>query len=128
MKRQHGIVIGHRRGLILLPEENRFVILNPMERTIYRLFLSHPEGIAADCILAHWKELRGIYQQESCFDDPTLRADALESLCAESKRVFYANISRIKKKFVLALGARKASYYIIARNPSGLYRTHATLG
>ena len=103
------------------------MVLNPIERTLYRLFLSHPEGIAADDLLACWKELCRLYEQESCFDDKPLRENALESLCSESKKVFYANISRIKRKFVNALGTRKAKHYFIARNASGLYRTHATL-
>ena len=98
-----------------------------MERTLYRLFLSHPEGIPSNDLLAYWQELCRIYEQESCFDDKPLREDALESLCSESKKVFYANISRIKKKFVSALGARKAQPYFIARDGSGLYRTKATL-
>ena len=101
--------------------------LNPVERTLYRLFLSHPEGILADDLLAHWRELCAIYARESCFDDPLLRDDALESLCGESKRIFYSNVSRIKRKFVSALGASKASPYIIKRDKDGLYRTRATL-
>ena len=127
MRKRHSILIGQRRGIILLPDENMYVDLNPMERTLYRLFLSHPEGIAADNLLAYWQELCRLYEQESCFDDPPLRANALESLCSESKRVYYANISRIKRKFVSALGARKAQSYFIARDKSGLYRTKATL-
>ena len=128
MKKRHSIVIGQRRGIILLPEENRYVLLNPMERTLYRLFLAHPDGISSDGLLAHWQELCRIYEQESRFDDQPLRANALESLCSESKRVFYANISRIKKKFIDALGARCATPYFISRDKSGLYRTKATLG
>ena len=127
MRKRHSILIGQRRGIILLPDENKFVVLNPMERTIYRLFLSHPEGIAADHLLAFWQELNCIYEQESRYDDPPLRADAMESLCSESKTVFYTTVSRIKKKFITALGARKAQPYFIARDKSGLYRTRATL-
>lgn len=128
MRKRHSIIISQRRGIILVPNENRYVVLNPMERTLYRLFLSHPEGIPSEGLLAYWQELGLIYEQESCFDDPPLRADALESLCAESKMVFYANISRIKRKFISALGARNASVYIIKRGKDGLYRTRATLG
>ena len=127
MRGRHSIIIGQRRGFILLPEENRHVVLNPMERTLYRLFLAHPEGLPADGLILHWQELCDIYESESHFDDKPLRDNALESLCAESKRVFYADISRIKKKFVTALGTRKAAPYIIKRDKSGLYRTRATL-
>ena len=127
MRGRHSIIIGQRRGFILLPEENRHVVLNPMERTLYRLFLAHPEGLPADGLILHWQELCDIYESESRFDDKPLRDNALESLCAESKRVFYADISRIKKKFVTALGARKAAPYIIKRDKSGLYKTRASL-
>lgn len=96
------------------------VWLNPMERTLYRLFLAHPEGIRADDLVLHWKELCEIYAEESCFDDPSIREDKLESLCAESKKVFYSNVSRIKRKFVKVLGPWQADPYII-KNEGGLY-------
>ena len=118
---------GKYRGRILLTEAGLEIYLNPVERTLFCLFLAHPEGILADNLLLHWQELCSIYARESLYDDPSLRDDALESLCNESKRVFYSNISRIKKKFVATLGARKASGYYIKRYPNGLYRTLATL-
>lgn len=99
-----------------------------MECTLYRLFLAHPEGIPSDNLLLHWRELCALYARESCFDDPLLMDDALESLCAESKTVFYSTVSRIKRKFVAALGARKASPYIIKRGKDGMYRTRARMG
>jgi len=64
------------------------VCLNPMERTLYRLSLAHPEGIKADDLVLHWKELCRIYADESWFDEPSIREDKLELLCAESKKVF----------------------------------------
>ena len=128
MRKRHSIVIGQRRGIILLPDENRYVVLNPIERTLYRLFLAHPDGIPSDGLLAHWQELCRIYEQESCFDDRPLRDNALESICSESKKVFYSTVSRIKRKFVDALGVRKAAPYIITRDKAGHYRTKATLG
>ncbi len=119
--------IGKYSGHVLLPDADMGIYLNPVERTLFCLFLAHPEGIFADNLLLHWQELQSLYERESLYDDPVLRDAALESLCAESKRVFYANISRIKKKFVAALGARKAGGYYIKRYPNGLYRTLATL-
>jgi hypothetical protein len=121
------VVSGKRRGVFLLPAEDAEIYLNPTERTLYRLFLAHPEGIAAENLLQYWQELQQIYAQESRYDDSTLRDNAMESLCAESKTVFYSNISRLKKIFVTALGARAASGYIIKRWRDGLYRTRATL-
>jgi hypothetical protein len=118
-----------RRGEFLLPDEgvNVAVRLNPIERTLLRLFIAHPEGIAADELLLHRQELHNIYAHESLFDEPRLREDTLASLCAESKTVFYSNVCRIKRKFVAAIGTRKAARYIIRRGSDGLYRTRATL-
>ena len=89
--------------------------------------LSIPKSSSFEDLVLHWDELWGIYAHESRFDDPALREDALVSLCSESKRVFYSNIARIKRKFVEAIGARKAKGYYIKRYPNGLYRTLATL-
>ena len=118
---RHSIVIGQQRGIIFLPDENMHVALNPMERTLYRLFLAHPEGITSDSLLVHWQELCDIYEQESCFDDPDIRVAKLESLCGESKKVFYSTVSRIKKRFVEQLGPWRAQAYII-KNEGGVYK------
>lgn len=127
MRAKHHIILVGRQGIITLPEENVTVRLNPIERTLLCLFLTHPEGIAADNLLHHWKELRIIYGMVSPYDDESMRDGVIESLCSESKTVFYSNVSRIKRKFVSALGARKASAYIIKRDKNGIYKTRASL-
>ena len=110
---------------VLLPDEGAELSLNPMERTLYRLFLRHPEGMLADDLLLHWRELETLYAHESCYVDEGLREKKLESLCGESKRVFYATVSRIKKRFIQVLGATRARSYYIARGNHGMYRTKA---
>lgn len=115
-----------RRKEVSLPDEQAQVSLNPMERTLYRLFLAHPEGISADDLVLHWKELSDIYARESCFDDPEIRASKLESLCGESKRVFYSTVSRIKKKLTEKLDPWRAGAYII-KNEGGVYKVNAKL-
>lgn len=122
------VTTGKHRGTFLLPSEgNSPIILNPSESALFRLFLAHPEGIASDNLLSYWKELCLIYSQETIFDDTTRQMDVLEALCSESRRNFYPIVSRIKSKFVHALGARKAAGYYIKRGPDGLYRTKAVL-
>ncbi len=99
------VVPAGTQGSFSLPEHGVKLYLNPAESTL----------------------LRDIYAHESRFGSHALQEDALVSLCSESKRVFYSNISRIKRKFVDAIGARKARGYYIKRYPNGLYRTLATL-
>lgn len=121
------VALTRRSSRVKLPDEQTQVILNPMERTLYWLFLAHPEGISACNLLLHWKELCEIYARESWFDDPAIREEKLESLCAEDKKVFYATVSRIKKKFVTAVGPWRAEAYIIKKNAEGLYCLKAQL-
>ena len=120
------VVMRWRQKQVLLPDEGAQVMLNPMERTVYRLFLAHPEGISVDDLLLHWQELRDIYAKESCFDDPDIREAKLESLCGESKKVFYSTVSRIKGKLVKTLGPWRAGAYII-KNEGGVYKVNAKL-
>ena len=130
------IVQGSGKGFFLLPEEcdrcsketPARIYLNPTERTLFRLYMAHPEGIPADHLVAHWKELCTLYAQESLYDETSLREDKMESLCSESKTVFYATVSRIKRKFTDALGVRRARAYIIQRNSTGAYYTKARCG
>ncbi len=121
------VIFGGRRGYFELQDEDVSVYLNPIERTLYRLFLSHPEGIQSDNLLQHWQELCQIYAQESRYEARETQERALESLCDESRIVFYANVSRIKKIFVKALGSRRASHYIIKRCSNERYHTNAII-
>ena len=127
MRKKHHIVLVERHGVLILPEVDVKVHLTPIECTLLCLFMAHPEGIMADNLPLHWQELRLIYEISSPYDDESMRDGVIESLCSESKTVFYSNVSRIKRKFVSALGARKASAYIIKRDKNGRYKTKAVL-
>ena len=101
------------------------VYLNPVERTLYYLFLNHPEGIASDDLVVHWKELCRIYSRESTFADSDFREDKIESLCSESKTVFYATVSRINRKFREAVGNLNAEPVIIKKEKGGKYKVES---
>ena len=103
------------------------VYLNPVERTLYYLFLNHPEGIASDDLVVHWKELCRIYSRESTFADSDFREDKIESLCSESKTVFYATVSRINRKFREAVGNLNAEPFIIKKEKGGKYRIRSNI-
>ena len=122
MQNQNLIIPGPHPGEFHLPNDERQIYLNPVERTIYLFFLNHPEGIQADALPLHWQELYKLYSHESVFDNKKLMLNTIESLCGESKKAFYTNISRIKHKFITSLGVRKAQHYIIMRQPDGIYR------
>ena len=122
MRNKNLIIPGPHPGEFHMPGNNSIVYLNPMERTIYQFFMNHPEGIQADALPLHWQELYRLYAHESVFDNKDLMLNTIQNLCGESKIVFYSNISRIKRKFITALGTRKAKSLIIIRHPDGRYR------
>lgn len=121
------ITPGQRRGDFLLPGESVKIYLNPIERTLYRLFLNHPEGIATDALRRHKEELHTLYNHETVFENKHQIETTMESIMSENKNLFYTTVARIKKKFVTELGSRKAAPYIIKRNKSGTYKTRAAL-
>ena len=123
----HPVIHGSRRGEFLLPDLDAIVYLNPLERTLYRHFLNHPEGISTGELSHHWMELCRLYEHESVYDDKLLMTHKMEALCSEDKTMFYTTVSRIKKKYTAALGARKAAPYLIKRDKTGLYKTRARL-
>ena len=114
-------------GHISFPDYRVKVYLNPVERTLYYLFLNHPEGITSDDLVVHWKELCRIYSMESLFADSKFREDNIEALCAESKTVFYATVSRIKRKFCDAVGNLNAESFIIKKERGGKYRISSNI-
>lgn len=122
MQNTNLIIPGLHPGEFHLPNDDRQVYLNPVERTIYLFCLNHPEGIHADALPLHWQELYKLYAHESIFDNKQLILNTIQSLCSESKSLFYTSVSRIKKKFITAFGTRKAQHYIITRHPDGIYR------
>ena len=115
------------KRILAIPALGAAVRLTAMELTLYGLFLAHPEGIAANDLILYWKELCSFYEKVSWFDERTLQREKMASLCGESKCVFYSTVSRIKRKFVEALGPSLAEPYIIRRGEGGIYRTGARL-
>lgn len=127
-RKQYRLVPGQHPGYFHLPDGSATVYLNPVERTLYTLFLKHPEGILANALPLYRQDLRTLYSHESVYDNKRLMEDTMASLCDESHTVFYSTVSRIKKKFITALGGvRKATPYFIQRDKTGLYKTRAML-
>ena len=96
--------------------------LNPVEKTLYILFLNHPEGIHPDAVVGYHKDLLKLYSKSSRFGEWDVAENVIDSLCAEDKNVLYSNISRLKSKFIHLMGARLAEHYIIKKAKDGLYK------
>ena len=96
--------------------------LQPMEYSLYRLFLAHPEGIRANKMILHRDELILIYSNESRYDDRVRQQDVVDTICDVTTRAFYVYVYRIRKKIESAMGFHKARKYTIQRSNTGVYR------
>lgn len=87
--------------------------LNPKEKTVYFLFLNHPEGINLNELSDHREELREVYQQFSNQSNPKLIESAIELLVDPSDNDINIILSRINKKIKEAVGESLQDFYII---------------
>lgn len=112
-----------RYGHITLPDfGNMQIRLNPIQKTLYAFFLNHPEGIVADELVGHWKELVHLYKNASVFGEWERAEDALEALCSEDKQTFYTNKSRINSIFKRSLGEKIGEHYCIQKDQDGVFK------
>ena len=125
-KYPNDVILLSKSSLLVVPEM-RVVRLNPTEMTLYDVYLHHPEGIPADDLVLHWKELCAAYRKYTVHSGDTSVEDTMESLCSESKMNFYTVISRIKRKVVSALGEEVAKAYYIRKKRGGIYTLEARI-
>ena len=103
-----------RNGKIYLSDYSNLEIKLPtLEKTLYILFLKHPEGIYISSLSEHRQEFYDIYARLSnrgLMEDMRKRIDDMTNVLRDLTSV---KISRIKKAFTDALGNALAEHYII---------------
>ena len=109
-------------GVVTLMDYGVTVKFNPMEKTLYTLFLNNVDGIHVDDFWKHYDELVEIYRRMTRFEDEDAILDAVDNVLDDSRVTLYANLSRIKKKITLAAGRAAADRYAILRGKDDVYR------
>lgn len=109
-------------GIMNLLDYGVKVKLNPMEKTLYALFLKHEEGIHVDDFWKYYDELVDIYRTMTRFEKDDAITDAVDNVLDDSRVTLYANLSRIKKKITEAAGRAAADKYAILRGKDNVYR------
>ena len=116
-----GISLAAGGGVTLL-DYGVTVKFNPMEKTLYTLFLNNVDGIHVDDFWKYYDELVEIYRKMTRFEDEDAILDAVDNVLDDSRVTLYANLSRIKKKITLAAGRAAADRYAILRGKDDVYR------
>jgi hypothetical protein len=99
---------------ILLPYFKKEVELSHLTKSIYFLFLKHPEGINLKELGNHKKELLAIYTSVSNQLDYDKMVKSIEDVINLETKAIYTHLSRIKSAFYKIMDASFAKYYIVS--------------
>jgi len=105
---------------IILPDyENKEVKMDPMQKSIYLLFLKHPEGIIFKDLPDYRSELLTIYKdiKAGFFSKSSMKS--VENVTNPDENNMNVYCSRILKDFVTCFDKRLAKYYYIDGTRTG---------
>ena len=92
------------------------IILRPLLRTVFILFLRHPEGIRIKDKAAYRDELLDIYAHIFPTLDEDIRRERIDRLIAPGQNAFSENLSHLNKALSSLLGQAAASYHVYGTN------------
>ena len=98
---------------IVLPEYNRTIKLHPIEKTLFFLYLRHPEGIAFKDLIDYKAEICHIYGHLSNQSDPIKIAAAVDRLFELDSNAVNEHRSRLKSAFEREFDSALANRYYI---------------
>ncbi|GER58129.1 hypothetical protein ULMA_02370 [Patiriisocius marinus] len=98
---------------IFLRDYNLEIKLSHLTKSIYLLFLNHPEGILLTELNSHKKELLEYYKSISNRLDFDKINESIDDIINTSSNAIYVHLSRIKSAFTKVMHHSIAQYYFI---------------
>lgn len=99
---------------IILPNYgNKEVMLSPIHKSLYMLFLNHPEGIEFKNLIDYREELLAIYNEVGNRVGPDKMVETVNRLTNPLDNAINEKCSRIKAAFSDLMDEYQADYYII---------------
>jgi len=89
------------------------VVLNPICRALYKLFLSHPEGIELRFMSNYREELHGYYLNMATHTNREVLVKRINAICDPRENSINEKLSTINKAFVNLLGEQVSLPYQI---------------
>ena len=106
--------VANKNKNIHLPDfENIQIKPNPLEKTLYMLYLFHPEGIKITSLCDYKTEMYHIYTHISKSGDINEMKSRIDDLANVTTGSASQKISKIKNIFENAIGTELAKNYII---------------
>lgn len=92
---------------------NKEVMLSPIHKSLYMLFLNHPEGIEFKNLIDYREELLAIYNEVENRVGPDKMVETVNRLTNPLDNAINEKCSRIKAAFSDLMDEYQADYYII---------------
>ncbi len=108
------LLITESSRLFLMDFDSIEVKMDSLTKTVFLLFLAHPEGIEFKNIADYRSEIESIYGRISHSGNPATIRSSLDRLCNPVEcNSLNEKVSRVKRAFTLATDDRIAKYYYI---------------
>ena len=107
---------GYIRRFFLTELDDLEIKFTPLEKTVYHMFINHPEGITANCITDFKQELYDLYTIFYNGDNLANFKNSIANLCDYLNPSMQEKISSIKRKIINSVGSNMAKYYIIEKD------------
>jgi hypothetical protein len=98
---------------ILLPDYNLEIKLSHLTKSIYLLFLNHPEGILLSALENYKNELLAFYKSVSNKDDLDKMIASIDDVINTKTNAIYVHLSRIKSTITKLAHPSIAEHYFI---------------
>lgn len=106
-------VVIEKDSSVYLPEYNRHIQLRPMEKTLFFLYLKHPEGIAFKDLIDYKTELYHIYGHLTNQSDLAKISATIDRLFEIDSNAVNEHRSRLKSAFEREFDGELAQHYYI---------------
>ena len=100
--------------IILVDYDNKEVEMTPVHKTVYLLFLNHPEGIEFTKLSEYRDELLQYYMSTAKLMDKQTITESVDMLVNPLNNSINEKCSRIKSIFLNMMDQYSANYYIIS--------------
>ena len=107
------LLIDKNNRLILTDYGNKEIKLSPLHKTVFFLFLRHPEGIYFKDLGDYKEELESIYGEITGREDKKAIADSIKKLTDPFDNSINEKCARIKNAFVSEFREEVAQWYFI---------------
>lgn len=99
---------------IFLPDFNQLEIeMTPLPKSLFILFLRHPEGISLKSLIDYKTELLEIYKLLSYRENQQDMIESINRMCNPLEGSINEKLSRVKEAFLKKMSMDTAKYYII---------------